>query len=150
VAIVTRERSEQTTGYRSRAEGREVLGSVLARVEADARVGAVLKASRLRERLRLTDLGLTVRVSASGDPGRFIDWSFASGGEPAALSMSMDSDFANRWLQGRDSIAVAIARGQVRVKGGSGAALTHLPAMRLVSEHYFAVIRDGYPHLVVS
>ena len=138
------------TGYRSPAEGRGVLGSVLERVEGDARVGPVLKASRLRERLRLTDLGLTMRVSASSDPARFIDWSFASGGEPAALSMSMDSGFANRWLQGRDSIAVAIARGQVRVSGDAGAALTHLPAMRLIAEHYLDVIRGEYPHLVVA
>lgn len=127
-----------------------MLGAMLDRVDADERVGAVLKASRLRERLRLTDLDLTIRVSASVDPGHFIDWSFRSGGEEPQLSLSMDSSFANRWLQGRDSIAVAIARGQVRVTGRTGAALTHLPAMRLLSRHYVDVIRETHPHLLVA
>jgi hypothetical protein len=151
VAIVTRERVRKEVAFRSRAEARTVLDAALGRVEADERSGPVLKAAGIRERLRLRDLDLTVQVSASPDPGRCIDWSFARGGAfDPALSLSMESGFANRWLQGRDSVAVAIARGLVQVKGGTGAALTHLPATRLLVEHYADVVASGYRHLLVD
>ena len=43
----------------------------------------------------------------------------------------MDSATANGYLQGRESLAVAIARGQVRCSGDLKTALVYLPALRL-------------------
>ena len=43
----------------------------------------------------------------------------------------MSAEVANRYLQGRESLAIAIARGQVRCRGESRAALAYLPAARL-------------------
>ena len=62
----------------------------------------------------------------------------------------MNADVANRYLQGRESLAIAIARGQVRlprrVAGGAP-----LPAgARLICEPYRRVIEAEYPDLVAA
>ena len=57
----------------------------------------------------------------------------------------MDSDVANRYLQGRESLAIAIARGQVAVRGDSRIALLYLPALRLICEPYRRVVETEYP-----
>ena len=61
----------------------------------------------------------------------------------------MTSEVANRYLQGRESLAIAIARGRVRVSGEAGAALRCLPATRLIAERYRSVVESDYPSLAV-
>ena len=62
----------------------------------------------------------------------------------------MSADIANRYLQGRESLAIAIARGQVRSRGEARAALRYLPAARLICEPYRRVIEADYPDLVAA
>ena len=136
--------------YRSRAEAREVIERTFERIEDDLSLGPHLHASGLRERLRLSDLDLTVEVAAgSGD--HFLEWSFdgRSPFEPR-LSLTMDSTVANSVLQNAESIGVAIARGRIEVSGEAGAALVHLPAMRLIGAEYAGLIATDYPHLVIE
>ena len=59
----------------------------------------------------------------------------------------MSAEVANRYLQGRESLAIAIARGQVRCRGGSRAALPYLPAARLICEPYRRVVEAEFPDL---
>ena len=135
--------------FRDRAEAREVLERTFERIEQDGTLGPQLHAVGLRERLRLDDLDLTIEVAAAtGD--RCLDWSFGSDDpfEPR-LSLTMDSAVANRVLQGAESIAIAIARGQIVIDGAAADALVHLPATRLIGTEYAGVIADEYPHLVV-
>ena len=47
----------------------------------------------------------------------------------------MTAEVANRYLQGRESLAIAIARGQVGCRGVADA-LLYLPAARLICEPY--------------
>jgi hypothetical protein len=54
---------------------------------------------------------------------------------------------ANRFLQGRESLAIAIARGRARYRGESHGALLGLPATRLLCEPYREVVRSGFPEL---
>jgi hypothetical protein len=62
----------------------------------------------------------------------------------------MDSATANAYLQGKESLAVAIARGKVRCSGESRVALLYLPALRLVVEPYRRLVRERYPHLALG
>jgi hypothetical protein len=59
----------------------------------------------------------------------------------------MDSGVANRFLQGRESLAIALARGQAHCRGESRTALLYLPATRLLCEPYRQAVRSGYPAL---
>ena len=59
----------------------------------------------------------------------------------------MTSEVANRYLQGRESLAIAIARGKVRCEGDSRSALLYLPAVRLLCEPYRRIVANGFPAL---
>ena len=62
----------------------------------------------------------------------------------------MDSEVANRYLQGKESLAIAIARRRVRCRGESKVALLYVPAMRLLCEPYRRVVAAEYPHLAIA
>ncbi len=131
------------------AEFRAALERALAAAQADERIGPRIVAADPRLRFVFTDCGLVLDLAAAEDGSGTLSWSF--GGEPERtprLVLEMSSEVANRYLQGRESLAIAIARGQVRVRGGSRAALLYLPAARLVCEPYRRVIESEFPDLV--
>jgi hypothetical protein len=130
-----------------REQIRAALERALGELDADERLGPLIGATRLRMRLELTDLELVLNV-ATADGGRNVTWSFADdpGWQPE-LTMLMSSEIANRYLQGRESLAIGIARGQVRCRGDSRTALHYLPAARLIAEPYRRVVEAEYPAL---
>jgi hypothetical protein len=134
----------------SAAEMREVLDRALRELDGDERAGPLLRAAGLSIRLEMTDIGLVVRVAASEEGGHHLRWSFDDAAGPAKLDLRMDSATANAYLQGEESLAIAIARGKVRTSGESRTALAYLPAMRLVVEPYRRLVRERYPHLSVA
>jgi hypothetical protein len=98
-------------------------------------------------RLEFTDLGMVLNVAAA-DGDRNLTWSFADDpGWPPKMTLLMSSDVANRYLQGRESLAIGIARGQVRCRGDSRTALLYLPAARLLAEPYRRAVEADYPAL---
>jgi hypothetical protein len=132
---------------------RELIDHVLAELDEDERRGAFLRASGLQVRLELTDLDMVLRVNASEESIHYLSWAFASeasksGG--AGLTLSMDSETANAYLQGRVSLPVAIARGKVRCSGDLKTALTYLPALRLLVDPYRNWVTRLHPHLAVA
>ena len=131
----------------NREELRAALERALADVDADERLGPLIGATRLRMRIEFTDLGMALNVAAA-DGGRNLTWSFADDpGWPPKLTLLMSSEVANRYLQGRESLAIGIARGQVRCRGDSRTALLYLPAARLIAEPYRRVVESEYPAL---
>ena len=131
------------------SEFREVLDGTMRELDADERAGPVMRAAGLSLRLELTDLDLVLRVRPSDDPEHHVTWDFDDDGT-AKLDLAMDSATANAYLQGRESIAIAIARGRVRCAGESRVALLFLPALRLVAEPYRRLVRERYPHLALA
>jgi hypothetical protein len=111
----------------------------------DERTGPLICASRPRLRLHFDDLGVALDLTARA--GR-LRWSFEPrpGWEPR-LVIELGSAIANRYLLGRESLAIAIARGQVRVRGDSRAALRYLPATQLLGETYREVVETDFPEL---
>jgi hypothetical protein len=133
-------------------ELRELIEHVLAELDADERRGSLLQAAGLRVRLEVTDLDLSVRVRPSEEGAHHLAWAFADGdaAESEGLTLEMDSATINAYLQGRESLAVAIARGRVRMTGDTRAALLCLPAMRLFVEPYRTWVERLHPHLAVA
>lgn len=132
------------------AEFREVLDRALTRVDADEKAGPLLRAAGLRMRFQFTDLAMVLNVAASEEPGHHLRWEFSDkvDWEPK-LVLSMDSGIANAYLQGRESLAIAIARGEVRFNGEARSALLYLPAVRLMVDPYRRLVREDYPHLAL-
>lgn len=138
----------QQAGVRAH-EVRAALEQALAVVEADERVGPLVAANELRMRFEFTDSDLSLNVAVA-ERGGALRWSAADDpGWRAQFTLAMSSEVANRYLQGRESLAIAIARGQARVSGGAGAALRCLPATRLISERYRGIVQSHFPRLAV-
>jgi hypothetical protein len=148
-ATVTAHAQTATGGARPQ-ELRAALDKALAAADADERLGPRIRATGMRMRFDFPDAGIVLHVAA-GEGDRNLVWSF---GEPPdwepQLVLEMSADVANRYLQGRESLAIAIARGQVRARGESRATLRYLPAARLICEPYRRVIEAEYPDLVAA
>ncbi len=135
----------------TRSEFRALLERVLADVDSDEKVGALLRAADIRVRLRCPDLDMTLNVAATDEAGHHLRWAFSDDvAWKPKLELEMASEVANRYLQGKESLAVAIARGRVKVRGESRIALLYVPLMRLVCDPYRRVVADDYPHLAVA
>ena len=132
-------------------EFRGALGEALAEADADERVGPLIRAAGLRMRFEFPDCDMVLNLAA-GEPGeRHLRWSFSDDVDwRPKLELTMDSAVANRYLQGRESLAIAIARGQVRYRGESRVAVLYLPATRLICEPYRRVVEARDPDLALS
>src|SRR5919106_5551843 len=101
------------------AEFRAALDEALTLADADERVGPLIRAAGLRMRFEFPDASMVLNLAAASG-ARHIRWSFSDDGDwDPKLELTMSSAVANRYLQGRESLAIAIARGQVRFVGES-------------------------------
>ena len=150
-AVATRVDETGARAGSRRDHFRSALDAALAEADADERIGPALRAVRLRLRFVFTDSGVVLDLAAVEDGDRNLIWSFdgPTESEPK-LELQMDSEVANLYLQGRESLAVGIAHGQIRIRGESRIALLYLPATRLLCEPYRRVIRDRFPELVAG
>jgi len=138
-------------GYQSPEEFKEVLDKTFALMSEDPEVGPRLKAAETPQRYQFDDLDLVVNVRGAreGEEGNLtwkwgdeIDW------EPR-VRMAMSSETANRYFQGKENVAMAIARLKIKTGGDVKAALALLPITKPVQERYRALVEAEYPHLVV-
>ena len=81
-------------------------------------------------RLELTDLDLDLR-SAPATTRTTTSCGASTDTGPAKLVLAMDSATANAYLQGRESLAVGIARGRVGARGDPRRRCVYLPLLRL-------------------
>ena len=150
-AVAARRSDSKAPVVGSAAEFRAVLERALEEVATDERSGAMLRAAALRVRFSFPDLGMVLNVAASDDPDHAIRWSFRDGPEwEPRLELEMDSEVANAYLQGRESLAIAMARRRIRCRGESRVALLYVPAIRLICEPYRRIVQAEYPHLAVA
>ena len=120
----------------------------LAAADADERIGPLLRATGLAMRFDFPDAGIDAARRRRARTSTTSSWSFAEAPEwQPKLELEMSAEVANRYLQGSESLAIAIARGQVRCRGESRAALLYLPAARLICEPYRRVVEADFPDL---
>jgi hypothetical protein len=142
-------RAAEATRFKSADEAREVFEALLRGVDEDERAGGILRAAGARIRIELTDLPLVVNLAPADGPGRNLEWRFDDSiGWRTRLRISMDSETANSYLQGRESLAIAIARGRVRCEGDARAALLYVPALKLLVEPYRRLLAERFPALL--
>lgn len=127
-----------------------VLDDALRRLDEDERSGALIRATGIRLRIEVPDLVSVVNIASVQRGDHHIRWAFADrrGWEPR-LRMRLNSDVANRFLQGRESLAIAVARGRVKVEGDPRVTLLYVPALRLLVEPYRTAVREHCPELEV-
>lgn len=133
------------------AEFQSVLDDVLAETDADDHAGPLLRAAGLRIRFEFPDLPLVLNMAATEEGEHHLSWRFSDDVEwKPKLTMRMDSAVANAYLQGKESLAIAIARGRVRLEGDSRSALVYIPALKLLVASYSRLVTQEHPHLVLE
>ena len=65
------------------------------------------------------------------------------------VEMTMESDVANKYFQGKENVPLALARRRIRSAGDIKSALKLIPITKPVFEQYRAMIEREYPHLLV-
>jgi hypothetical protein len=133
------------------AEFRDLLDEVLTETDADDHAGPLLRAAGLRIRFDFPDLPLVLSLAATEKGTHHLKWKFSDSVDwNPKLTLTMDSKVANAYLQGKESLAIAIARGRVQATGDTRSALVYIPAMRFLVSSYSRVVTQEHPHLVLK
>lgn len=138
------------TVFKSVEEFREVMDRTFALMSDDPEIGPQLREADTPQRFEFTDLDLIVNIHAGGpeEPNLAWQWSDEISWEPK-VKMAMSSDTANRYFQGKENVAIAIARRRIKAGGDVKAALAIIPLTKPLFARYRAMIAADYPHLEV-
>jgi hypothetical protein len=137
--------------FRSPKEFREVMDKVFGLMDSDPEMGPKLKAADVPQRFEFTDVDMVVNIRAAegGEDGNLhwewtddVDWD-------AKVQMTMSSETANKYFQGKENVAMAIARRRIKAGGDVKAALSLIPVTKPVYAQYTALVEAEYPHLRV-
>jgi hypothetical protein len=137
-------------GFRSADECREVMDKVFELMSTDPDIGPKLRDAETPQRFEFPDVDLVVNVAAAdpGAPDGNLRWSWSDDvdWEPE-VQMTMDSDVANRYFQGKENVAMAIARRRIKTSGNVKKALALIPITKPIYSQYRELIERDYPHL---
>lgn len=137
--------------FSSAQEFREVMDRVFKMMSEDPDMGPRLRAADVPQRFEFDDVDMVLNVRAAPAQeltnldwvwDEEVDWS-------PRVRMTMSSETANRYFQGRVNIAYAIARRRIKTSGDLRAALELIPITKPVFERYRALVAEEYPHLAL-
>jgi len=137
--------------FQSPEEVREVMDKTFALMSEDADMGPKLRDANVPQRFEFDDVDLVVNIRAAreGEEGNLHwEWSDSVDWEPK-VRMTMSSETANKYFQGKENVAMAIARRRIKTGGDVKAALSLIPITKPVYERYREMVQADHPHLVV-
>src|ERR687894_767505 len=135
--------------FRSEEEFRTVIDRVFSMMSEDPEMGPKLRDADVPQRFEFTDVDMVVNIRAAraGEDGNLHwEWTDDVDWEPR-VQMTMSSETANRYFQGKENIAMAIARRRIKTGGDVRAALSLIPITRPVYARYTELVEAQYPHL---
>ena len=134
--------------FKSSDEFREVMDRTFTLMSDDPEIGPKLREADTPQRFEFTDLEMVVNIRSGGkdEPNLAWEWSDEISWEPK-VRMTMDSETANRYFQGKENVAIAIARRRIKAGGDVKAALAILPITKPLFGRYREMIAADYPHL---
>ena len=136
--------------FKSSQEFREVIDKVFTMMSTDPEMGPKLRDAETPQRFEFPDLDMVVNITyadGAGDENLRWEWTDDVPWEPD-VQMTMDSDVANRYFQGKENIAMAIARRRIKTSGNVKKALALIPITKPVYARYREMVEAEYPHLV--
>ena len=136
--------------FDSPKEFREVMDKTFAMMSDDPDMGPRLRDADVPQRFEFPDLDLVMNVRAArpGEDGNLHwEWSDDVDWEPK-VRMTMSSETANKYFQGKENVAMAIARRRIKTGGDVKASLALIPITKPLYGMYRDMIEADYPHLV--
>ena len=137
--------------FDSPAQFRTVMDRVFAMMDEDPDMGPKLRDADVPQRFEFTDLDMVVNIRAAekGEDGCLHwEWNDDVDWDPR-VRMAMSSETANRYFQGKENVAIAIARRRIKTGGDVKAALSLIPITKPVYARYREMLERDFPHLVV-
>jgi hypothetical protein len=137
--------------FRSPQEFRQVMDRVFQMMDEDAEMGPKLRDADVPQRFEFTDVDMVVNIRAAGggaEGNLHWEWTDDVDWEPK-VRMAMSSETANRYFQGKENVAMAIARRRIKAGGDVKAALSLIPITKPIYARYQALVEAEYPHLRV-
>ena len=135
--------------FRSPAEFREVMDRIFTMMSDDPEMGQKLRDADVPQRFEFPDVDMVVNIRAAGtgeDSNLYWEWTDDVDWSPK-VRMTMSSAIANKYFQGKENVAMAIARRRIKTGGDVKAALSLIPITKPIYARYRAVVDDEYPHL---
>jgi hypothetical protein len=136
--------------FTSPREFRQVMDQVFAMMSDDPDMGPKLRDADVPQRFEFPDVDMVVNVRAA-EPGEdgclHWEWSDDVAWKPK-VRMEMSSETANRYFQGKENVAIAIARRRIKTGGDVKAALSLIPITKPIYARYREMLERDYPHLV--
>jgi hypothetical protein len=135
--------------FASPQEFRDVIDRVFQIMSEDPEIGPRLRAADVPRRFEFEDVELVLNVRA-GRPGEQpnLCWTWSDDVDWAPrVRLAMSSETANRYFQGRENFAYALARRRIKTGGDLRAALELIPITKPIHERYRELIATEYPHL---
>ena len=116
----------------------------------DQDMGPKLRDADTPQRFEFTDLDLVVNIRAgrAEEPNLAWEWSDDVDWEPK-VRMTMSSETANRYFQGKENVAMAVARRRIKTGGDMKAALALIPVTKPIYAQYRDYLEREKPHLLV-
>jgi hypothetical protein len=140
-------------GFRSEEEFKTVFETIFELMNQHPVVGRALRDARAPHRFEIADYGLEFNVTHA-DPeeeaqGRYLRWCWGPPGWEPLISLKMTSEVANRFFQGKENVALAVAMGRVKLRGPLSTILQMAPVTRPIHPVYREWLRaEGYDHLI--
>jgi hypothetical protein len=143
-------RSDTAAAFKSSDEFREVMDRTFRLMSEDPDIGPKFRDADTPQRYDFPDFGLVVNIrsGAPEEPNLVWEWSDEVAWEPK-VRMTMDSGTANRYFQGKENLAIAIARRRIKAGGDVKAALAIIPITKPLFSRYREMIESDYRHLEV-
>jgi hypothetical protein len=141
-------------GFNSSEEFKRVFERIFQLMNEHPEVGRALRDAHAPHRFEITDFGLEFNVNAADSAeerqGRYLRWVWGPPDWEPVITMKMSSETANRYFQGKENIALAIAMGRVKLKGPMSTILKLAPVTNPIHPVYRRWLEEnGHEHLVV-
>jgi hypothetical protein len=145
-----RDGPDSAIAFKSSAEFREVMDRTFQLMRDDPEIGPKLRDADTPQRYDFPDFGLVVNIRSGSpdEPNLVWEWSDDVSWEPK-VRMTMSSETANRYFQGKENLAIAIARRRIKAGGDVKAALAIIPITKPLFVRYRTMIESEYRHLEV-
>ncbi len=141
-----------TVQFDSTEQFRDVIDAVMTLMSEDPEMGPRLRHADVPQRFEFDDMELVVnaRAARDGEQGNlYWEWSDKVDWEPK-VKLTMSSEVANLYFQGKENVPVAIARRRIMAGGDVKSALELIPITKPVYGLYRSMLKADYPQLLVT
>ncbi len=137
--------------FSSAEEFRTCMDAVFSMMDEDPAMGPALRDADVPQRFEFDDLDLVVNIRAARpDEDANLRWTWSDDVDwTPKVRMTMSSETANKYFQGKENVPVALARRRIKSGGDMKAALKLIPITKPVYAKYRAYLEAEHPHLIV-